>query len=216
MKKHNKMFDPWYSSIRFLLKIFFRTFYRFRVFGQHHIPAEGVFIAANHTSYYDPPLISIACPCPVYFLADEFLFKNRLFGYLIKKLHAYSINGSIKDVTTFKIVKNLLSENKKIVFFPEGGLSKTGRLQRFKPGLAWLALSSGTAVIPTYIDGVFDAWPTQRRLPRFGHTITCVFGEPISMAKYAGFEKKEAMQLLTSDIYSAIEGLRARHESHES
>ena len=61
----------------------------------------------------------------------------------------------------------------------------TGRLLEFRPGLGrLLERHADVTVIPTWIDGTFDAWPRDRTWPRRGY-IRVVFGEGITAAALA-------------------------------
>lgn len=202
-----------YFFTRLFLRFFFHTFYKFRVIGIDHIYKGGAFIACNHSSYYDPALLSVAWPERLHFLAEEPLFRNRLFGFYIRKLNAHPIHGSIQDLSTFKIIKKLLKSHQKIIMFPEGIRSHHGLLHPFKPGLAKLALHTNTPIIPAYIDGLFHIWSRHKSLPKLGGNITCAFGKPLFPESYQHFEKKEAVLALTRDLYQAVENLRLEIES---
>lgn len=193
-----------------VVKIFFRVFYGLRIIGISNIYKGGAFIAPNHTSYYDPPLIGVSWPEEVHFLAYNPFFERKIFGYLIKRLNAHPIYNSVKDVETFKIVKQLIKNNQKVVIFPEGEIVTTGRLGSLKPGLASLALFTKVPIIPAYIEGAFEVWPAKRKFPRLGKRITCIFGEPIFVDEYLKWDKKTAISILTEKIHHEIEELRLK------
>lgn len=193
-----------------VVKAFFRVFYGLRILGIANIYKGGALIAPNHTSYYDPPLIGVSWPEEVHFLAYSRLFKNKIFGYLIKKLNAHPIYSSVRDVETFKLIKQILKKNKKIVLFPEGEMVSTGCLGSFKTGLASLALRTRVPIIPAYIEGAFEVWPSKRKFPVLGKRITCIFGEPIFVEEYLQLERKQALSLLTEKVRHEIEELRLK------
>ena len=51
-----------YRSVIFSYRILFKLLYRYRVFGLENYPSGAALVAANHTSFYDPPAVAIACP----------------------------------------------------------------------------------------------------------------------------------------------------------
>jgi len=65
-----------------------------------------------------------------------------------------------------------------LVWFPEGGRSADGKLQRFLPGVGALVEKHPVPIVPVYIEGSFSAWPVARKFPR-PHRITVRFGEVI-------------------------------------
>lgn len=188
----------------YLLKIFFRIFYRVQVYGTEHIYKGGAILAPNHASFLDPPLISIAWPEHTYYLARSTLFRPRLFGWYLKVLHAYPVYGSAQDLSSFKMIQQLLEEQKKVVIFPEGIRSKDGTLVPIKTGVAMLALRAECPIIPVYIHGTFEAWPRDKKWPRLGGTLACVFGEPIFSETYTHMDKKQAREAMTEQVQQSI------------
>ena len=197
-----------YRVILFLAWSFFKIFYRHRVHGQENLYTDAAIIAGNHSSYYDPPILAISWPEEVHFLAREGLFKNPLFGGLIRKLNAHPISGDASDIGVFKLVCKLLAEGKKIILFPEGKRGDTEDLDALKPGIALLVSRSKSAVIPAYIHGTFKIWPHFRKAPKFwGHT-ACVFGSPILWSEFAHLDKREAQKALTEKLAESINALK--------
>ncbi|TVQ63051.1 MAG: 1-acyl-sn-glycerol-3-phosphate acyltransferase, partial [Phycisphaerales bacterium] len=68
----------------------FRLLYRFRREGARHVPDTGAaLLVSNHVSHYDPPIIGLGCDRrPFHPIARESLFRNPLFGWLIRTLGA--------------------------------------------------------------------------------------------------------------------------------
>jgi 1-acyl-sn-glycerol-3-phosphate acyltransferase len=70
-----------YAVVRSLAVVVLRTWFRVRVSGAEHIPAEGgVIIAPNHKNLLDPFFIGIAARRPVRFMAKAELFRARRDG----------------------------------------------------------------------------------------------------------------------------------------
>ncbi len=202
-----------YRSILFLAWCFFKILYRHKVYGQEKLFTDAAIIAANHSSYYDPPILAISWPEEVHFLAREGLFKNPLFGALIRKLNAHPVSGDASDIKVFKLIGQLLTEGKKIILFPEGQRGDTDALGDLKPGIAMLSSRSKSAVIPAYIHGSFKIWDHFHKLPKlWGHT-ACVYGSPILWSDFAHLDKKEAQKALTERIAQSINALRAWYEN---
>jgi 1-acyl-sn-glycerol-3-phosphate acyltransferase len=208
--------EAFYWFVRSGLKLFFSSFYRFRVFGTDHVYKGGAILAPNHTSYFDPPLISVAWPEEIHYLARATLFHSKPFSWLLRKLHAHPVHGSAQDLHSFKIICKLLEENKQVVIFPEGLRSEDGQLQPIKPGVAMLALRTRCPIIPIYIQGAFEAWPIHQKWPRFGSSITCVIGEPIFPGLYSSLDKKQAQEALSLKLQDSLEKLRLWLETKDA
>lgn len=202
-----------YRVVLFLAWCFFKVFYRHRIYGLEHFYSEAAIIAGNHSSFYDPPILSISWPEEVHFLARESLFKNPLFGTLIRKLNAHPVSGDASDIGVFKLVCQLLAEGKKIILFPEGQRGRQDKLGELKPGVAMLVARSKSAVIPAYIYGSFKVWNRTRKFPKLFGKTACVYGSPILWSQFAHLDKKEAQKALTDALAASIEALRKWYEA---
>lgn len=201
-----------YRVILFLTWCFFKVFYRHRVYGSHHFKQGSGIIAANHVSFYDPPVLAISSPEEVHFLARESLFKSWGFGGLIRQLNAHPVTGGATDVGVFKAIHQLLQEGKKVILFPEGTRAKTEELSSLKSGIAVLIGRAHSMVIPAYIVGTFSVWNRFRSFPKLFGKTACVFGSPIAWSEVAHLEKKEAQRLFVEKLSQSIQGLREWYE----
>jgi 1-acyl-sn-glycerol-3-phosphate acyltransferase len=162
-------------------------------------------IAPNHVSYLDPQLILGAWPGSLNFFASDYLFKNPLFGWVLRNLQAHPILRG-KELATLRSALQLLKEGKKVVLFPEGTRSLDGTLKELRDGVAFLALQAKCPIIPCYVHGAYQAWPRSRKFPRlFGVRTRCIFGSPISPFN----EKMElrSKRELTEALYKELKRL---------
>lgn len=202
-----------YHLTQHLLKIFFRCFYYYRVYGAE-VPYKGAaLIAPNHLSFLDPPLVSIAWPEDIYFLGKASLFHSTWGAWLFPRLNTHPVQQSEHNLETFRTICSLLKEGKKVVIFPEGQRSSTGKLQELKSGIAMLALRMRCPIIPTYIVGTYEAWPRHQKLPRFNSQVVCVFGQPLFPLEPFSENKKMAQEQLSKQIQEKIEKLRLWYEA---
>jgi long-chain acyl-CoA synthetase len=107
-------------------------------------------------------------------------------------------------------VRSILSQGEPILIFPEGTRSRNGELQEFKPGVGLIAMEMNVPVIPTFIDGTYEALPAGRTMPRRSR-IRVSFSKPILMDAYKGDEsewgKDEVYRAIAGDIRAAVEAL---------
>ena len=75
-----------YKIVRALLNFIFFGLFGLHVEGRENVPSTGaVIVAPNHKSDWDPPLIGVAFNTRIiHYMAKEELFKNPLFGWLIR------------------------------------------------------------------------------------------------------------------------------------
>lgn len=201
-----------YKVVLFLVFWYFKLIYRNKIYGAEHFYKGAALLAANHTSFYDPPLLSISTPYEVHFLARQTLFKPFLFGRLIKRLNAHPVSGKAQDVTVFKTVVRLMKEGKKVIIFPEGTRSRDGKLKAIKPGVAMLVARTGAAVIPVYLHGTFAIWPESKKFPKFSGRTACVFGTPLHFSVDSSRDAKEQQEAISEKIHQAITQLKEWYE----
>ncbi|MGE3953663.1 MAG: lysophospholipid acyltransferase family protein [Parachlamydiales bacterium] len=197
-----------YRTIRLLTLSLFKLFYRLKVVGAEKLPKGAAILAANHASHLDPPLIGVASPEPIHFLARETLFRPPL-SFLINRLNAHPVARGEADIASLKTILRLLSEGKKTVIFPEGTRTLDGNLQEMKKGVAMLAMKANCPIVPIYIDGTYAAWPKGQKRPNFKGKITVYFGEPL-YPEASPASRKEAQERLTQELGRAIGSLRPR------
>lgn len=192
--------NPYYLIFRWFANKYFRLFHRLTVIGIDSPYHGKAILAPNHASYFDPPLITVAWPEEVHFLARSSLFKNRLQNWVFSKLNAHPVKGDGQDLDSLRFICKLLDEGKQVVIFPEGRRTRTGEIQPIKPGIAMLAIRTNSPIIPVYIKGAFEAFPRHKRFPKFGTPLTCIFGKPIFPDQFQEKNKKKLQELMTRQV----------------
>ncbi len=204
-----------YSFIIFIVKSFFKLFYRHKVYGLDHYPAGSALVAPNHVSYLDPPCVAISCPGEIHFLARQTLFKS-YFGKLITALNSHPVEKNATNLRVMKDICILLSKGHKVLMFPEGTRSKDNKLLEIKPGIGLLLSKSGSAIVPTYIHGTFDIWGRGRKFPKLWGKTAVVFGSPIRWDDYADMNRKDAQELVAQHLTHSLNALRKWYDDGHS
>jgi 1-acyl-sn-glycerol-3-phosphate acyltransferase len=204
---------PLYWATIHTARAFFRYIYRHKVYGLEHFVSGGAILAANHTSFFDPPILSCSSPEEVHFLATEYLFHVPILGWIIRRLNTHPVSGDVGDVAVFKMICGLLKEGKKVVIFPEGSRTEKDELSPIKPGISLFLSRTGCAIIPAYIHGVYNIWNRFRKFPKLWGKTACVFGSPIYWEEFASLEKKEAQKAVAERLFRSIQDLRLWYES---
>ena len=194
-------------------RLFFKVFFRLKIHGLNHFRPGAGLIIANHTSFYDPPVLSISCPEEVHFLAKESLFRVPLLGRLIHVLNTHPVSKDASDMSVLKRMVDLLQKKQKLIVFPEGKRSSDGQIHPFQRGLGFLASKAKCRVFPAYLHGVYEAWPPSRKFPRFSGKITCVFGSPIEWDEFEDLPKKEAENLIIEKSRKSVENLKKWYDT---
>lgn len=202
-----------YFFVRLFTLIFLKLYLNFKVIGRRHVPSKGAFIlAANHSSYIDPPLVAASVKRGLYFMARAKLFEIPIMGWIIKHAHSFPVKRSGRDVASLKTSLKILREQKGLVIFPEGVRTKNKLLKRAKPGAGFLVYKARVPVIPAYIKGTFDAMPRKASTLK-KHPVSIYIGKPINLDKfYASQRGEEVYQKISDEIMHQIGKLKEMHE----
>ncbi|HZN89387.1 MAG TPA: 1-acyl-sn-glycerol-3-phosphate acyltransferase [Thermoleophilaceae bacterium] len=150
-----------YWPARLLIKNAVLLYFRVRRLGREHIPAGGVILAANHRSFLDPFAIGVCLRRPVYFMAKQELFTNRLLAWFLNCMGAFPLRRGASDHESMATALALLERGEAVVIFPEGTRISNGSLGKPKRGVGRLALESGKPVVPIAVtgsEGARDGW----------------------------------------------------------
>jgi glycerol-3-phosphate dehydrogenase (NAD(P)+) len=143
-----------YWLVRFTFQPFFRIYFRLSRIGLEHVPKSGpVIIAANHRSFLDPFVIATMARRPMYYVAKQELFRNRLQGWVLNALGAFPVNRGASDVEMLGTARAILARGDIVLIFPEGTRVRPGSLGKPKRGVGRLALESGAPVVPVAVIG---------------------------------------------------------------
>ena len=187
-----------YVILKTVFKIAFKLLYRVESYGKENVPQEGgVIVAANHMSNADPPLMACFMDRPVSYMAKEELFANPIFGWAIKKCHAFPVKRGASDRAAVQTALTVLKEQRVLGMFPEGQRSKTGKIGEAKQGVVLIASMARVPIVPVAISGT-DKLGRGRRFPK----LKIMYGKPL---KFAGDRKNPAdidkfLQLIMGQI----------------
>lgn len=167
---------------------------------------EPYIFAPNHVSNTDPPFVGSTLPRECYFVAKAALFRNRLFGWLIRSFNAVPIRRGVFDREAMNRFVELLAGGHSVMIFPEGGRVMTGELGPAKSGVGYLALTSGAAVIPIYAHGMGNLVDCMLRRRR----MMIAYGAPIRVPAelLPDFQGADASRQLSEMVMAAIAALK--------
>jgi 1-acyl-sn-glycerol-3-phosphate acyltransferase len=201
--------DPVYGVCHLFVETCHDVLFHGVVAGEENIPRHGGFIvAANHASVLDPPFIGCHVPRQLNFFARKTLWKGGIVNWWLDTVGTIAVDRDAgSDVAAIKRVLQVLRQDRAMIVFPEGTRTRTGQLQRPKPGVGLLACRTGVAVVPARIFGSFEAFGRKGPL-RIGTPVSVVFGRPLRPADYDDrSEGKERYQHASERIMNAIAAL---------
>ncbi len=149
--------------LRFVAWMLSHCVYRFKVTGDQHIPLTGpAILACNHVSFVDAVLLMAASPRPIVFLMDHRIFQVPVLGWLFRLAKAIPIAPRAEDPAAyeaaFAAAAKVLQEGDLLGIFPEGGVTKNGKLQEFKGGIMKILESAPVPVVPMALTNLWGSY----------------------------------------------------------
>lgn len=98
-------------------------YYRLDVKGMQHLPKEGAFVLLpKHQRWQDIPLLGLATPQPLYYVAKYELFRSASAAWLLKALGGIPLNRRqpLESRRYIREPVNVLKTGEGVVVFPEG------------------------------------------------------------------------------------------------
>ena len=180
----------------------------YQIRGAEHVPLRGgVLVAANHVSYFDPPLLGTGTSRVMYYMARAELFRNALFAGFIRAWGAFPIGRSTSSVGGLKEAFRKLRQGRLVLFFPEGTRSYDGKLAAPMPGAGLLVLRAAAPVVPAHIEGTFKFFPRGAKGIRLAK-VTVSYGPPLDLSRFDGCEPtKEVYREAAAEVMHAIAAL---------
>lgn len=147
-----------------VLKLRFR--YRFDRVVPRHSPC---IVLCNHTTSWDPILISLAFPQPMYFVASEHIFRWGLLSKLIVFLQAPIARlKATADTSAVRQVLRRLQEGHSVCIFPEGCCTYSGETSPISAAIGKLVRHSGAGLVTYRIEGGYFTDPRWAQKTRRG------------------------------------------------
>lgn len=143
------------KGARWLAHFLYNTHY----YGFEKIPETGAAVlVANHVSYVDGLIIHAGCKRTVHYIIDKDIYELPVVNYFMR------LNGSIPIAPKREIVEaaweqvaKYLDAGELVCIFPEGRLTYTGSLGRFKPGIEAIIKRNPVPVYPIALNGLWGS-----------------------------------------------------------
>ena len=153
--------------MRFLAWVLITLFYRIRVTGLDNVPSKGpAIVVCNHVSYMDPILLAGSIKRPMRFVMYYRIFQIPLLRFFFEQLQAIPIAGAMEDEQlmneAFERVDEDLAAGNIVCIFPEGGITRDGEIQRFRPGIEKIIARRAVPVIPVSLGRLWGSWFSRR------------------------------------------------------
>jgi long-chain acyl-CoA synthetase len=212
--------EPPRASIRilamllsYLNRALMRWLFKLKVRGLDHVPPHGPFVLTpNHVSLLDPQVLAAALPethrARTYWGGwTGIMFTSSLMRLGSRAAQVVPVDAVKGPLSSLAFGVAALTKGKNLVWFPEGGRSRSGELQRFQSGIGLIVEAHSTPIIPVWIAGTFEALPYGRRWPR-RRQLTITFGRPVNPEELQRLGKgAESHTRIADALYSHVAAL---------
>ena len=182
-----------YYLTKVLVNIFSRVYYRFDYMGLENVPyGKPVVFAPNHVNaFMDPTLIGMTVKQEVRYFARGDVFKGAFAKWILDQLNispVYRIQEGYSEVKkndkTFEECKQLLTNNKSILMFPEGICIQERRLRPLKKGLARIVFQTASSIDFSRDILIVPVGVNYSSAKHFRSKAVVHFGKPLSIIDY--------------------------------
>jgi 1-acyl-sn-glycerol-3-phosphate acyltransferase len=183
-----------YRILRCLIGGIMHLLYRYRAEGAENVPAHGpVILLVNHLHLFDPGVVSTAVRRKIVTLAAGKWRDHVVIHSFLKAAGVIFVKRGEVDRQALKACLDVLEGGGVLAIAPEGTRSRTGGLQRGKPGVAYIAQRADTVIVPV------AHWGVERvREWRLFQRPEChiVIGKPFRLPQGSGRVTTEYLQEL--------------------
>lgn len=149
-------------TLRFLSWMLAHMLYRIRVEGEENLPEEGaVVLVCNHVSYVDWLIVFGVCKRPVRFVMDYQIFSTPLVKHLCRHAKVIPVAPAKENLqvmeSAFAKVSEELDAGQVVGIFPEGWLTRKGKLGLFRPGIERIVKTDPVPVVPMALFGLWGS-----------------------------------------------------------
>jgi 1-acyl-sn-glycerol-3-phosphate acyltransferase len=154
--------------LRLLSLVLTHCVYRIKKEDIDKIPETGpALLVCNHVSFFDPAILLGVLPRPARFVMWYGFYELPIAGRLFQWLKSIPI-GNRRDrpelvKEAFDTVAEELEAGRLVVIFPEGGITRTGDVAKFQPGIDDIVKRTPVPVIPLALRGLWGTWSSRER-----------------------------------------------------
>lgn len=178
-----------HATIRFFVWLISRCIYKLKVRGIDNLPSQGgALLVANHVSWVDGILISLASTRPIRMVAyADYLKPIQWLANLFGVIPIRPGGGPRQLLQSLRTAREAVASGDLVCIFAEGRISRTGQLLPFERGMMKIIDKTDAPVIPVYLDELWGSifsfsggkflWKKPKRVP---YPVTVSFGDPLS------------------------------------
>ena len=198
-------------TMRFIIWLLVSTIYRVRKQGLDNIPEDGgVLVVCNHVSFMDGLIIGGSLRRPARFVIHHTFFDVPVLSFIFRTGKAIPIASGRTDPerlqAAYDAIARELADGQLVCLFPEGAITRDGRLSVFRQGVERVVARTPVPVVPLALGGMWGSFfsrkggPAMRHRPRaIRSRIRLSAGAPVVPADVSAADLQTRVQSLLDD-----------------
>lgn len=201
------------ALVRLCFIILTRTLYKFRVVGVDNLPKEGpALLVANHVSAIDALFIMASVNRSVRFVMNEGYYNKWYIYPLAKLMDAIPVSNTASTrllIEGMRKAGESLDKGQVVCIFPEGQITRTGKILPFRRGVEIIAKGRDCPIVPVQLENIYgNLIPFEKvkflgkLFDYFSYSLTISYGKPLP-ANTPVTELRRAIQEMECEAWMA-------------
>jgi 1-acyl-sn-glycerol-3-phosphate acyltransferase len=176
-----------------------RTYWTVHVHGIDRVPLDGpVVLAANHLGVLDGPLLAAVTPRTSFALVKKEMYEGAM-GRLLTHFGQIPVDRRAVDPSAIRRSVRVLRDGHVLVVFPEG-VRAAGEVRWAKGGAVYLAMVTGSPIVPVALLGTREPGQATDELPHRGTDVHLVYGQPFTVPHLPWPRRKVVVAQYTDEL----------------
>ncbi|MFN9708765.1 MAG: lysophospholipid acyltransferase family protein, partial [Burkholderiales bacterium] len=115
-----------------------------------------------HVSFMDPVLMAAASPRPIRFIMDHRVFASPVLGLVFRLAKTITIAPQREDPqiyeSAFVTAREVLNSGELLAIFPEGAITRDGKIAEFKGGIIKILQANPVPVVPMALQNLWGSF----------------------------------------------------------
>lgn len=199
---------------QFMMRVLFNTMYSVHLHGYDKLPEQGgALLVPNHVSWVDGPVMCGFAPRFVRFIIyANFTRKPVLswFASIFRVIPLSPKEGPKAIMKALRDARHSLKDGEMVCIFPEGAISRLGRLMPFNKGVLKIVQGTDAPVFPIYMHGLWGSKASYRngglfKSPfRWRRRVDIYIGDPLYNVESVGALHRSIEKLAADSMRDQI------------
>lgn len=156
-------------------------------------------VIANHTTVYDPFLLSIGLKEAIYYVTSDLYFRSPILGFLAKKAGCIPKAKFISEIQIIKALIKCRDNNESIGIYPEGYRIWDGQTDHISPSIAKLIKLLKIPVVAVINKGGYLSMPRWAKFNRKGK-MELHYSLILTRDEIADFSTQQIYEIITNAL----------------